>query len=363
MGIFVHRHAKAASLYNNIAVLHAQSDHSILEPKIQFKTNNGFIELVIKYPKVNSKTPIWVNISKIKRFKQFHDLGLKILAEKGFTPDIVHCNVMNPVGLIAKHWKKKHKIPYVITEHWTGYLESDGRYKKSLILKLTLPTIAKGAEIILPVSTDLKYALQKNRIGLHFEVIRNVVDTDLFFIQKEKKNSFLVVADLENEQKNISGIIEAFQAVKKIVPDVQLQIAGGGKDEKDLKTLVHSLKLDSQIHFHGRVSAQKLNNLLAQSYASLLFSNYENLPCVIVEAFAAGVPFISTNVGGIKEIFSNERGYLIEVKNQIELIESMVNVVNESWNSEVLRDYALNNFSYKCIGKEFHKVYQGILGK
>lgn len=363
MGIFVQRHAQAASLFNNIAVLYVQSDHSVLEPKIEFKTKKGFKELVIRYPKVHSKIPLWVNISKINRFKQFHDLGLELLAEKGFIPDIVHCNIMNPVGLIAKYWKRKHKLPYVITEHWTGYLEPDGRYKKSSILKGTIPGIAKRAEKILPVSSDLKKALKKNKIGLNFEVIRNVVNTDLFYIQKNKKTSFLVVADLENKQKNISGIIEAFGEVKKKIPHIQLQIAGGGKDEMHLKSQANKLNLSKHIHFHGRISSKKLNDLLAISYASLLFSNYENLPCVIVESFAAGIPFISTKVGGIEEIFSDERGYLIEVANQTELIDSMVKVVDKNWDSQQIREYALKEFSYKHIGEEFHKVYKDVLGR
>lgn len=363
MGIFVRRHAKAASLYNNVAVLYVKSDHSVLEPKIEYNSKNGFPELIIKYPKVNTKLPVWVNFSKIKRFKQYHNLGLKLLAEKGFVPDVLHCNIMYPVGLIAKLWKKEHQIPYVITEHWTGYLDSDGRYNNSSILKLTIPSIARKAEKILPVSTDLKNALQKNKLGSNFKVIRNVVDTDQFFIQEKTKNSFLVVADLENDQKNISGIIEAFQEVKNLTPKIQLQIAGGGKDEMKFKALVHKLKLNDHIHFHGRVPAKKLNDLLAQSYASILFSNYENLPCVIVEAFAAGVPFISTNVGGIKEIFSPERGYLIKTKNKTELIEAMLNVVKENWDEEKLREYAINNFSFKHIGEEFNKVYQSVLGK
>ena len=52
------RHAEAAALYNNVALLHTKSDATISKPQINFSKENGFTELVIKYPKVKNKLPI-----------------------------------------------------------------------------------------------------------------------------------------------------------------------------------------------------------------------------------------------------------------------------------------------------------------
>lgn len=298
----------------------------------------------------------------MKRYKKFHELGLKHLIEKGFNPDLVHCNIMNPAGLIAKFWKRKYKLPYVITEHWTGYLPSDGRYNASSILKLSLPKIARRSDFMLPVSEDLKKALQANKLGTTFKVIRNVVNTDKFVIQPAIKDRFLVVADLENKQKNITGILHAFKVFNQNHPHVLLSIAGGGPDEKEIKQTAKELGLDDKVIFHGRVNAEELNNLLSKSFSSLLFSNYENLPCVIVEAFSAGVPFIATNVGGISEIINPNRGILITKGNQDELIAAMESMLKTSPTSNELRTYALDNFSYKEIGKQFNEIYQNVIG-
>ena len=363
LGIFVQRHAEAAGIYNHVAVLHVLSDQSISKANIQYSENKTYKELIVNYPKVNSQLPRWANLTKVKQYKFHYNLGLTLLAEKGFIPDIVHCNIMNPVGLIAKYWKRKHQLPYVVTEHWTGYLESDGRYKKSTLLKLLIPSIARRSEMILPVSDDLKRALQKNRIGKNFNVVRNVVDTDQFFIQEKTKTGFLVVADLENSQKNISGIIYSFQEVLYNNPNLQLHIAGGGTDEDQLKSLVEELNLSESIHFHGRISAEGINDLLAQSYASVLFSNYENLPCVIVESFAAGVPFIATDVGGIREILHAERGILIPARNQSALVDAMLQTIQTSWDKNTIRAYAVKHFSKASIGKEFDHIYKSILGE
>ena len=356
------RHAEAAGLYNNVALLHTKSDATISKPQINFSKENGFTELVIKYPKVKNKLPIISKLLKIKRYKQYYKHGLGLLKSEGFYPDLVHCNVMNPVGLIAKFWKKQLKIPYVITEHWTGFLSSDGRYSQSRALKFSLPKIANSAEKILPVSSDLKNALIQNNLGNNFEIVHNVVNTEKFYPQNKTKNKFLVVADLENVQKNIIGIINAFKIFSKYNPEIELSIAGGGNDRELITEHINHIDLSDKITLHGRVPSEELNNLLAESYASILFSNYENLPCVIVEAFAAGVPFISTEVGGVKEIINKERGFLKPVKDEKALVNAMSQILKTHWDKEAIRNYAINTFSYNKIGQEFNSIYTEVIG-
>jgi len=358
----VKRHAEAAALYNNIALLHAENDPSISMPQLKFSKKNNITELIIRYPKVRNKLPIISRLLKIKRYKKNYKYGLDLLKSKGFTPDLVHCNVMNPVGLIAKTWGNKLKIPYVITEHWTGFLSSDGRYAKNRMLKFSHPKIANSAKKILPVSLDLKKALAKNNLGNKFQIVRNAVNTEKFYPQNLTKNRFLVVADLENAQKNILGIINSFKVFSETNPNIILSIAGGGDDEKLIIEHIEHLNLLEKVKLHGRISPEEINNLLAESYASILFSNYENLPCVIIEAFAAGIPFISTKVGGVKEIINEERGVLIPVNDEMELVKAMNYILTIKWNKKDIRDYAINNFSYQKIGQEFNSIYKEIIG-
>ena len=165
---------------------------------------------------------------------------------------------------------------------------------------------------------------------------------------------------LENKQKNISGIIKAFDVFNKSNPKIKLKIAGGGSDEKDIKNLVNQLNLNEQVIFLGRVPASILCEEFNRSFAGILFSNYENLPCVIVEAFACGTPFISTNVGGINEIINFERGILIEPNSEEQLLLAMSKAITTSWDRNKIRHYAEQNFSEEFIGKEFNKVYNSI---
>jgi glycosyltransferase involved in cell wall biosynthesis len=94
-----------------------------------------------------------------------------------------------------------------------------------------------------------------------------------------------------------------------------------------------------------------------------LFSNYENLPCVIAEAFAAGIPVLSTNVGGISEFFNEKLGILIEVKNETELLSSLNKMLDKQgeFDNSYIHKYAKENFSYDVIGKELLQIYQETL--
>ena len=96
------RHAEAAALYNSVSVLYVESDDTIKKTKVNITKRNKITELIIKYPRVKNNLPIVSKIIKVRRFKKIYEYGLNKLKKKGFYPDIIHCNIMNPVGIIGK---------------------------------------------------------------------------------------------------------------------------------------------------------------------------------------------------------------------------------------------------------------------
>jgi len=91
----------------------------------------------------------------------------------------------------------------------------------------------------------------------------------------------------------------------------------------------------------------------------LLFSNYENLPCVILEAFACGTKVIATDVGGTNEYFPKDYGFLIPSKNETELLNSLIKIEGEGQNllKKEMHQYAKTNFSKETICDAFSKLY------
>ena len=95
----------------------------------------------------------------------------------------------------------------------------------------------------------------------------------------------------------------------------------------------------------------------------MLFSNFENLPCVIVEAFASGVPVLTTDVGGIAEIVSPERGILIKAEDEEALLKGMVQMLDTSqdYDRKAIRQYAITTFSVEKIGSQIFEQYQNVV--
>jgi glycosyltransferase involved in cell wall biosynthesis len=112
------------------------------------------------------------------------------------------------------------------------------------------------------------------------------------------------------------------------------------------------------------VPHKEIANNLKESNLFVLFSNYENLPCVILEAFSCGVPVISTNVGGINEYFPKDFGFLIDTKDEDALLQKTIEVyTNFKTNKEKMHHYVENNFSTVTIANQFSELYNSALNE
>ncbi|MBL0341949.1 MAG: glycosyltransferase [Bacteroidetes bacterium] len=98
---------------------------------------------------------------------------------------------------------------------------------------------------------------------------------------------------------------------------------------------------------------------MREAYIFVMFSNYENLPCTIVESLASGVPVISTNVGGISEYITPEFGLLIQPRDEAGLKNALIFALDhpEKFDKIKMRNFAIKNFSMEESGKLFNEIY------
>ena len=95
------------------------------------------------------------------------------------------------------------------------------------------------------------------------------------------------------------------------------------------------------------------------SDALLLFSRYENFPCVIPEAWASGIPVLSTDVGGIREHLTAERGALIASEDETAHADTLCAWATKGTPSEAtqLRQHAESVFSTAAVARAYAAVY------
>jgi glycosyltransferase involved in cell wall biosynthesis len=94
-----------------------------------------------------------------------------------------------------------------------------------------------------------------------------------------------------------------------------------------------------------------------------MFSFYENMPCVVLEALCTGIPVIATTVGGIPEIIGKENGILINPGKERELLNAMKEMIRNYhlYDADFISRQATEQFSYEVVGKEISDIYQSVL--
>lgn len=353
-GNFVQRHAEAVALKHDVEILHAIGDFNQKEIFIfDDKIINGLRTLIVYYK--NSKNPVQNFFRRMKAYK----LGFSKMQK----PDLVHANVLHNNMLFAVYLKKKLKIPFVVTEHWTA-LQEDNLSKTSAGIKRIAKYIAKQASYILPVSNNLKVSLESLGIETPMKVISNVVSTDIFNIKNKTENptiKFLHVSSLI-PRKRPDKIIETIYRLKQNGYDIKLEIGGDG-DIKTLDNLILKLDAENYITTFGEISYSKVAEKMQNSDCFILFSDNETQGCVILESYACGKPVIATKVGGVPEFVKPGLGVLIEKANEEELYKTMKDFVEKKIileQPEVLRNYVIENFSKKSIAEQFTKIYEEV---
>lgn len=355
-GNFIEQHALAVkSIGCNVVVAHLIYSNRILVPEIKVVFQNEIPVYYVQIPRLLK------NSESVRNF-MFNRLISK-LNVIGFTPDILHGHVVYPAGQMALFLKHQYKVPLIYTEHWSGYKSVNSDLFTEEVARMTAEVLG-NSDTILPVSDDLgKTMIAKGFMG-NYSVVNNTVNTSVFYPEKRDPSvsfRFLHISNFEPRAKNTEGIVRAF--IKGQFKDATLTIAGDDDIEK-MRDYAKSLDADiSKIEFIGALEYMEVADLMRSSDCFLLFSNFENLPCVIAEAHCCGLPVLATNVGGIPEMISESNGLLVEGGDEVRLLEGMREMMcaQNRFNANEIAAVATERYSYNAIGSAFRNHYSALL--
>jgi glycosyltransferase involved in cell wall biosynthesis len=292
----------------------------------------------------------------------------------GARPDVVHAHVLFRPAAWAWWLQWRHGIRYVLTEHWTAFQPANagrlGRLRRWLA-----GWLVRQAAAFTPVSADLGRALAAlGGINPHTTVIPNVVDTELFHLPAAltQRAGLLHVAAFNEQAKNLGGLLRTVAQLhhkQPGLPGLRLRVAGYGPAEAALHRLAQELGLlaDGTVTFLGKLAPAQVAAEMRQAACLVLFSNYENLPCVLIEAQASGLPAVATRVGGVPELLSEPSlGLLVPPGDEVALAQALREVLAappSRFDASQLRARAVAYYSYPAVGQAFGTVYTRILGQ
>lgn len=363
-GDFIERHAKAVSAFTPVIVVFITKDNSLKKGQsVIVKNVEGNLTEYRGYYRTSSFSFSEKLISLFSYFLLQKRIFLQIKKDRGL-PVVTHVHTAFKAGIFARYLKKIYRIPYVITEHWTGYYPDSPNsiYKADFFTIRVTKWILKGASFLLPVVKKLGDTINKFA-PVKSIVVPNVVDTDLFYYKASHKNKFRFIhPSTMSYVKNPEGILRAAIELDNEGYVFEL-IMIGGVSEPLLEMADKSGGLNRFIFFKQEIPYLQVASEMQHSSALVLFSRFENLPCVILEALCCGLPVVSSDVGGVSEVIDHRNGILVKSENELELKNALKEMIENGdlYKRENIARESSAKFKYSTIGQQIFDVYQLVL--
>jgi len=267
-----------------------------------------------------------------------------------FNIDVVHAHLFHALlCVISSRWQ--HRSVQI-------FFSSHSPEVGGTMREVTLSFLKRYRDIDIILTEDQKRHYHKRT---HI-VIHNTVDYEAIHDISSKQRkvadfTFIHVGRLSLE-KNQAALIAQFAKAHKVLPQTRLWIVGDGPQRSTLISLIDELGLQSVVTLYGRRS--DVYELLGQAHAFVLSSHYEGAPLSVLEAAAAKLPIISTAVGIVPHILSEDRGEILE--NIDGMKESMVAVANHyadyMLRAQKLYSYLTSVMSYEAMLFQYENAYR-----
>lgn len=263
-------------------------------------------------------------------------LNIKELSKvlKEYKPDIIHAHDMR-ASFIASFFH------YPVVSHIHGnHLELR---KISIQSLLYLWASRKFIKIIFVSQSCLDDNYFKKHYNKKSIVLKNVINAQkvISLAQEDpmKYNIDAVFLGRLSEVKDPKRLLSITELVVHEIPDFKLGIVGDGPMREELESIVENKNLKKNVIFYG--FQKNPYSILSQSKVMIMCSKYEGLPMALLEAFALGIPVVSTPTDGAKEvIWEGENGYIRN--DNREIAQTIINILKNKDQQKSLIESTIN---------------------
>jgi len=297
------------------------------------------------------------------------------LIKQGEKFDVIHAHDWL-VAYAAKTLKNSYNTPLVATIHATeagrnkGIYDETQRYINDTEWLLTY----ESSEVIVN-SNFMKSDIQR-LFGLPFEKINvvpnginlnsyNGIERDYDFRRQyalDNEKIILFVGRMVNE-KGIQHLISAMPKILEYYHDVKLIIAGDGGMLPELKSQVEALGLGNKVYFTGWLNAKQVPKMYKCADIAVFPSTYEPFGVVALEAMLAGVPIVTSDIGGFNEIVGHGLdGMKSYTGNSNSIADSVITLLYDSQlYDKIVRNAKAkvkDEYSWAKLAQDTYFVYQ-----
>lgn len=301
---------------------------STLVPCDQVVESGGIAFHVLKasLPLINRGFPAWFPLDVLSGFR--YNVKHQVKEIERIRPDVVHAHgtecayalagvasglpcLVSIQGIITEYYKTNPTFGLLVIRHWEQQVVRKAKY-------FTCRT---------NFDTGFVRAFNPHaRVFTIHEAMSPVFFKNEWAVSDAPR--ILYVGSLE-KRKGLADLLKAMPYVRNRLPDVYLDVVGGGGSFlQELRAICSRLGLERSVNFLGQRTAEEIAEHHRQAQLFVLPSENENSPNTLAEAMVSGMPVIATNVGGIHSMVTDgETGLLVPPHNPAKLAEAILQLL------------------------------------
>ncbi|HEV7797514.1 MAG TPA: glycosyltransferase [Pyrinomonadaceae bacterium] len=233
--------------------------------------------------------------------------------------------------------------------------------------RTAVPTIRLADEVVVP-SEYLVRVLAKFGIGAR--AINNLIELQQFTFRErhpagQPRPIFLSNRNLETHY-GVDHVLRAFALIQQQVPSAELIVAGDGSRRANLERLALDLEL-RHTNFVGRVEHEEIVEQYQRADIYLNGSEIDNQPLSILEAFACGLPVVTTNAGGIPDMVSDgETGFVVKRGDHEAMASRAIQLLEEDGLADAITQKAFGEcaqYSWDAVRDQWSQLYRELASR
>jgi L-malate glycosyltransferase len=254
-----------------------------------------------------------------------------------------------PAILVSRLFRKRTILNY----HSGEARDHLSRWRRTAIPTIRLfDTVITPSGYLVDVFKDFELSAKS---------IFNFVDTDRFRFRERKLIQPVFLSNRNFEAHyNVSCSLRAFSRIQQALPEARLIVVGDGPEKEKLHSLANELRLQN-VEFVGRIPPEEMPMIYDRADVYLNSPSVDNMPVSIIEAFACGLPVVSTNSGGIPYIVENGMtGLLADDNDHRGLADAALLLFEDTGLANRLAAAArdeVRKYSWENVRKEWQQSY------
>ena len=247
----------------------------------------------------------------------------------------------------AATWKERLSI-----NRWHSFLRMQKKVAPQLN-RIVCPSNQSKADVI----EELKVNEE------NVDVVLNGIDLDSFNRDErveKKPYRIITTASADVPLKGLKFLIEAMTEIIEEIPEAHLMVLGRAKKEGDIAKQISRLNLEEKISFRSGLSQSEVVSLYASSHICVIPSLYEGFGFGAGEAMACGLPLISTQSGGLKEVIGQD-AVIIEARSSKAIVKAVKDLFSNKEKQLALsragRKRMENEFNWMKAAEAYEEIY------